>query len=78
MSDKKEKTVDYRFKILYAIAMIQIVGGHCHDGALNLFYDWIPYMGTHLAILIFASGYFYKSESEEKPLDFLWKKTKAF
>lgn len=76
MSDNKSKTTDYRFKILYAIAMIQIVGGHCRDGALNLFYDWIPYMGTHLAILIFASGYFYKSESEEKPLDFLWKKTK--
>ena len=76
MSDNKERTTDYRFKLLYAIAMIQIVGGHCQDGALDLFYEWIPYMGTHLAILIFASGYFYKNKAEEAPLKFLVKKAK--
>ncbi len=76
MSEDKAKITDYRFKLLYAIAMIQIVAGHCEDGALNLMYDWIPYMGTHLAILIFASGYFYKSEAETKPAAFLWKKCK--
>ncbi|MBQ9867884.1 MAG: acyltransferase [Lachnospiraceae bacterium] len=76
MSDNKDRSTDHRFKLLYAIAMIQIVSGHCQDGALDLFYEWIPYMGTHLAILIFASGYFYKDSSGEEPLKFLWKKTK--
>lgn len=70
-----EKT-DHRFKILYAFAMIMIVSGHCDDGAIDLFYEWIPYMGTHLAILIFASGYFYKDSAEEKPLAFIGKKAK--
>ncbi|MCR5249866.1 MAG: acyltransferase family protein [Lachnospiraceae bacterium] len=76
MTDAGKKTTDYRFKLLYAISMIVIVSAHCDDGAINLFYDWVPYMGTILSVLIFASGYFYKSSAEEAPLAFLWKKCK--
>ena len=75
MPENKPKT-DYRFKLLYAIAMIQIVGTHCEDGALNLMYDWIPYMGTNLALLIFASGYFYKDSATEAPGKFVLSKAK--
>ncbi|MBR5419930.1 MAG: acyltransferase [Lachnospiraceae bacterium] len=75
-TEVKKKSIDYRFKILYAVAMIVTVGAHCEDGSLNLFFDWMPYGGIILSILMFSSGYFYKKESEDHPLLFIKKKAK--
>ena len=34
----QERKIDYRFKVLYAIAMILVVAGHCKMGGFSLFY----------------------------------------
>lgn len=73
-----EKTIDYRFKILYAVAMIMVVCGHASGGGIQfLLSDWFPYSGIHLAIFVFCSGYFYSSKSEEHIFSYIWKKVKS-
>lgn len=51
---------NYTFKILYCTGIILVVCGHCNNGGLNLFFDWFPPYGFHLALFVFSSGYFYK------------------
>lgn len=75
MSEKRG--IDYRFKILYAVAMIMIVCGHAKTGGIGLLKDWFPYRGIHLAIFIFCSGYFYKEKNEDNVLLYIWKKIKT-
>lgn len=70
------RTIDYRFKILYAVAISMIVAGHVGGGGITLFNYWFPYYGIHLAIFAFCSGYFYKSSSEDQPKKFVIKKVK--
>ncbi|MCM1533292.1 MAG: acyltransferase [Corallococcus sp.] len=69
-------SVDFRFKILYALGIIFIVAGHRGNGGLILFYDWFPPYAFHLGLFIFCSGYFYKSENEKRPFSYIWKKVK--
>lgn len=74
---EQKPACDYRFKLLYAVAMIMVVGGHCWGGGLALdFSGWFPYYELHLALFMFASGYFYKSTSESNVRAYIWKKTK--
>lgn len=73
------KTVDYRFKILYALAIIMVVCSHIiagtsvdgqsvsYDLGFDLLYHWFPYGSVQLAIFAFASGYFYKKTHESHP-----------
>lgn len=71
------KKIDYRFKILYAIAMIMLVAGHCGGGGINGgIFEWFPMAGQNLILFIFASGYFYNSQAEENVLGYVWKKVK--
>ena len=56
-----KKKIDYRFKILYAVAILMVVAGHCDGGGISLdFAQWFPYEGIHLALFTFCSGYFFK------------------
>lgn len=75
-TESSAKKVDYRFKLLYAFGMIFVVAGHCFNGGVSLLYEWFPPYMFHLGLFAFASGYFYKDCSEEKPLKYIWKKTK--
>ena len=55
-----KKKIDYRFKILYAVAILMVVAGHCDGGGISLdFAQWFPYEGIHLALFTFCSGYFF-------------------
>lgn len=73
-----EKSVDYRFKVLYAVAMIMVVCSHCYGGGVSvLLNDWFPYMGHHLALFAFGSGYFYKDSSENNSIRYVGKKIKT-
>ena len=72
-----EKTIDYRFKILYALGMIFIVAGHCRNGGISLAYEWFPPYAFHLGLFVFASGYFYSYASEEHPYKYILKKIKS-
>ena len=76
MDQPTERTVDYRFKLLYALGMILIVSGHCDGGGISLFYDWFPAYGFHVGLFAFCSGYFYKDESESKIPAYILRKAK--
>lgn len=68
--------IKYEFKILYALGIIFIVMGHCHGGGISIFNEFLPFYSYHLALFIFASGYFYKLGSEENIKNFIIRKTK--
>lgn len=69
--------MNYTFRILYAIAMIMVVAGHCMNGGISFFYEWFPPYAVHLAVFMFSSGYFYKDSVEENgKVDYIWKKVK--
>ena len=70
-------SIDYRFKILYAIGIIFVVIGHCGGGGINILSDWFPPYAFHLQLFAFASGYFYKSSSEEYIGKYILKKIKT-
>ena len=69
-----ESKVDYRFKILYAIAMFLVVSGHIHNGGVSLFYELLPPYMFHVQLFVFCSGYFYKRKAEVNPLSYVKKK----
>lgn len=72
-----ERKIDYRFKLLYALAMFMIVSGHVGGGGISLLGDWFPYYGHHVAIFVFGSGYFYRKASEEHVGAYTLKKIKT-
>lgn len=73
----ESKTIDYRFKILYAVGMIMVVCGHASGGGISIISDWFPYGGLHLAMFVFCSGYFYKRVSEKNIRNYILKKIKT-
>lgn len=75
---QKDKT-DYRFKILYALGIIFIVAGHGANGGLGSALQvggWFPFYSFHLALFMFCSGYFYKLDSHNNTLRYIFKKIK--
>lgn len=74
----KTNHTDYRFKIIYAVAMIMVIGGHCGGGGITLdFSGWFSYYELHLALFMFSSGYFYKGVEKDNILKYIFKKTKS-
>ena len=71
-----KRNVNYEFKLLYAVAIIFIVCGHCNNGGINIFFDWFPLYAFHLGIFMFASGYFYRKKDEEHIGKSIWHKVK--
>lgn len=74
---QKTKQIDYRFKIMYALGVIFVASGHCEMGGISLMYDWFPPAAFHLGLFVFASGYFYKSQSENNIIQYIFRKAKA-
>lgn len=54
-----------------------VVCGHTCGGGISIISDWFPYGGMHLALFVFCSGYFYKSETEECISKYILKKIKT-
>ena len=75
--EKTHETVDYRFRLLYALGMVFIVSGHCNGGGMNLFYNWFSPYGFHLGLFMFCAGYFYKDSYEQDLNGFLLRKAKS-
>ena len=73
---KEKRKVNYEFKLLYAIAIVFIVCGHCNDGGINIFFNWFPLYAFHLGIFMFASGYFYSKKDECHIGKSIWHKIK--
>ena len=72
---KASNNVNYDFKILYALGIIFIVMGHCNGGGISVFNEFFPFYSFHIALFIFASGYFYNSQNESSVKNFILKKT---
>ena len=77
MSIRESKTLDYRFKILYAVGMILVLCDHTQGGGISIINDWFPYAGLHLSLFAFASGYFYKDTSEKHIKKYIGKKIRT-
>lgn len=70
-------SVNLQFKLLSAIGIVIIVGGHCYHGAMPTAYDWFPTYSFNLALFVFISGYFYKDKYDEgNILQYIWKRFK--
>lgn len=71
------KTVDYRFRLLYALGIVMIVCGHCQGGGIShTLASWFPYGGNYVVLFAFSSGYFHKKDSETQLAVYAWKKFK--
>ena len=73
---QKTEEINLQFKLLSAIGILMIVGGHCYQGGFSLAYDWFPPYSFHLALFVFISGYFYKPDHERKMARYLGNRAK--
>ena len=72
----KERTIDYRFKLLYAFGIVLVLCAHADGGAISILKEWFPYDGTYLTLFAFASGYLFRNASEEHIGKYILKKAK--
>ena len=77
-SKAKASSTNYTFKLLYIVAIIFVVAGHCENGGISILYEWFSPAAFHLAVFMFASGYFYKTSDEVHPLTSILHKTKRW
>ena len=40
------RTIDYRFKLLYAFGIVLVLCAHADGGAISILKEWFPYDGT--------------------------------
>lgn len=75
---KNNNSVDYRFKIVYCIAMLSVIASHClGKGSIELnIQGWFNYRSFHMPLFMFASGYFFKRKNVENVLDYIKRKFK--
>ena len=62
---RENRKTDYRFKLLYAFAIIMVVLDHADGGGIALKTDWYLYGGLPLPLFIFCSGYFYRDADQD-------------
>lgn len=62
---KKENNVDYRFKIIYTLAMLSVIAEHCRGkGSIELNLNgWFNYSSYHMPLFMFSAGYFFKNKN---------------
>ena len=70
--------VDYRFKIVYCIAMLSVIASHClGKGSIEInIQGWFHYRSFHMPLFMFASGYFFKRKNIENVLEYIKRKFK--
>ena len=73
----KTRSIDYRFKLLYAFGIILVLCAHADGGAISILKEWFPYDGTYLTLFAFASGYLYRNSSEEHVGGYILRKAKS-
>lgn len=69
----KENKENIQFRILYFIGIILIVANHAGGGSMSLGYEWFPAYSFHVALFVFASGYFFVKNKDAKIIDFIKK-----
>lgn len=70
--------IDYRFKVVYAIAMLSVIAEHCRGkGSIELkIQGWFNYSSYHMPLFMFAAGYFFKEKYVNSPRDYIFRKFK--
>ena len=71
---EQPRTIDFQFRLLYAIAIALVVAGHVANGGVNILFDWFTPYAFHLGIFAFGSGYFYKTQYANTQLKYLKRK----
>lgn len=72
----EQKKINFQFKVLYAIGIIMVVAGHANAETLLFLNEIIHVCGFHMALFIFASGYFYNKTNDDRPFQYIWGKVK--
>ena len=70
--------IDYRFKLLYSIAMISVIAEHCRGiGSIELnMQGWFHYSSYHMPLFMFAAGYFFKQNNVNNTIKYIYNKFK--
>ena len=73
-----KSTTDYRFKIVYTIAMLSVIAEHCRGrGSIELnIQNWFNYSSYHMPLFMFSAGYFFKTKYVEDTINYIIKKFK--
>lgn len=58
------------------MGIVFIVAGHCQEGGISFFYEWMPIYTFHLGLFAFCTGYLFKIEYEENIFKYIIKKFK--
>lgn len=70
----KKKEINYQFKLLYAIGIINVLIAHSHSEQIALWNELIHVAGYTIAMFVFGSGYFYSSKNDTAPFKYIYKK----
>ena len=68
--------IDYRFKIIYTIAMFSVIADHLKGKAsieLNI-QGWFHYPSFHMPLFMFSAGYFFKIKNINYTCDYIVRK----
>ena len=70
--------IDYRFKLLYSIAMMSVIAEHCRGlGSIELnMQGWFHYSSYHMPLFMFAAGYFFKQNNVNNTFKYINNKFK--
>lgn len=72
--NKPKKEINYQFKVLYCIGIINVLIAHSHADALAFWNEIVHLASFTIAMFVFSSGYFYNKKNDSKPIQYIWKK----
>lgn len=71
---KSGSKINYQFKLLYAIGILNVLIAHSHANAFAFLSEIIHFAGYTIALFVFVSGYFYNPKYESTIPSYLAKK----
>lgn len=73
-----ENKIDYRFKIIYCIAILSVISSHCDNKSSIEFniQGWFNYRSFHMPLFMFAAGYFFKKKNIYNTSEYITRKFK--
>lgn len=74
VAHKPKKEINYQFKVLYAIGIINVLMAHSHSENLAFWNELIHFAGYTIALFVFGSGYFYNPKNERNIFNYIYKK----
>ena len=77
-NNHNENNIDYRFKIIYCIAILSVISSHCNGkGSIEFnIQGWFNYRSFHMPLFMFAAGYFFKQKNINNTTEYVIRKFK--